>query len=96
MRIQLVQLVADVLEGYKHAMRDRRGGRGQKRSAARSAQQPLGDGATWDVASGSVTGSCEGERDNAWSRINQSRERWVTERAKHQPRGIGKPVAMEW
>ena len=80
--------------GYKHGMRDARGGRGQERGAARAAQQPLGN-RTWDAASGPQTGRGKGEQDIAGSRTNRSRERWVTGSAKQQPRGIGKPVAME-
>ena len=82
--------------GYKHGMRDGRGGGGQERGAARAAQQPLGKGTPRDAASGPVTESDKEERDIAGPRTNRRRERWVTESAKQQPRGIGKPVAMEW
>ena len=82
--------------GYKHGMKVGTGGRGQERGAARAAQQPLGDGTPWNAASGPVMESGKGERDIAGSQTNRGMERWVTERAKQQPRGIGEPVAMEW
>ena len=82
--------------GYKHGMRDGRGGRGRERGAPRAAQQLLGNGTPWDTARQLVTGSGKGERVMAGSRTNRSRERWVTESAKQRPRRIGKPVTMEW
>ena len=83
------------LVGYKHGMMDGRVGQGLERGVARAAHQPLGNGTPWEAASGPLTGSRKGEPDIAGLRTNQSREGWVTESAKQQPRGIGKPVAME-
>ena len=45
---------------------------------------------------GPVMGCGKGERDIAWLRTNQSRQRWVTESTKQQPLEIGKPVALKW
>ena len=79
---------------HHHGMRDGMSGRGKERGVARAAQQPVGDGKPWEAGIGSVTG-CR-ERDIAGLRTNQSREEWVTESTIQQPRGCGKPVAMEW
>ena len=43
-----------------------------------------------------VTGCGKGERDIAGLRIKRSTEIRATESAKQQPRGIGKPVTMDW
>ena len=82
--------------GYKHRMRDGMSGRGQERGPARAAQQPLGNGRPRHTGIGPPTGCGKGEGDVAELRTKQSRERWESESATQQPRGIGKPVAMEW
>ena len=82
--------------GYKHGMRDGMRGRGEERRVARAAQQPLGNGKPRDEGIGPPRGGGSGERDTAWLPTNQSMEIFMSESAKQQPRGIGKPGAMEW
>ena len=81
--------------GYKHGMRHGKRGRGQEESVARAAQQPQEYGKTKGAGNGPcwVTGCGKGEQDIAGLR---TRERWVIDSAEQQPRGMGKPVAMEW
>ena len=62
---------------------------------ARATQQPQENRKTraaWYVPC-LVTGCGKGERDIAGLR---TRERWVADSAEQEPRGIKKPVAMEW
>ena len=53
---------------------------------ARATQRPQGIGKPWEAGVGPVTVCGGGQRD-------MGRE---AESAKQQPRGNGKPVAMEW
>ena len=80
---------------YKHGMRDEKRGRDQEESVGRAAQQPQENGKTRDAGNGPcwMTGCGKGERNIAALR---TRERWMTDSAEQQPRGIEKPVAMDW
>ena len=75
--------------GHKHGMRHGIRGRGQERSGARAAPKPL--------ENRNRAGDVMRQRGTGYRGVaNETEHREMAEGAKQQPRGIGKPVAMEW